>query len=88
MNKRKDELNQRVERLEQEINVLDQRKGQLEAGVSQTEEMDYAEKVLREKGLYQKIGEKMVVILPPEGEKETKIEEESIWEKILGKLKW
>lgn len=88
INKRKNELNQRIEGLEKEVQVLEQRKEQLEAGVSQTEGMDYTEKVLREKGLYQKIGEKMVVILPPEGKNEEKIEEKSIWEKILGKLKW
>jgi len=86
INKRRNELNQRIEGLEKEVQILEQRKEQLDAGVSETEGMDYAEKVLREKGLYQKVGEKMVVILPPEGEKEEKVEEKSIWEKILGKL--
>jgi len=88
IHKRRTELNERISQLKQEVQVLEERNEQLKAGVSQTLESDYAEKVLREKGLYIKKGEKMVVILPPEEEKEEKVEEKSIWEKILGKLKF
>lgn len=87
INKRRDELNQRLETLKTELQSLEERKQELEAGVSQTEDMDYTEKLLREKGLYKKEGEEVVVILPPEEEKGEAPAEKSIWEKILGKLK-
>ncbi len=87
ISKRRSELNERTLRLIQEIQILEERNEQLKAGVSQTLQSDYAEKILREKGLYKKKGEKMVVILPPEEEEKNKKEEKSIWEKILGKLK-
>ena len=88
INERRDGLIQRISQLRQEIQVLEERNQQLKAGVSQTLQSDYAEEVLREKGLYKKKGEEMVVILSPEAEEEGKKEEErSIWEKILGKLK-
>lgn len=87
ISKRRSEFNERILRLRQEIQVLEERNEQLKTGVSQTLQSDYAEKILREKGLYKKKGEKMVVILPSEEEEENKEEEKSIWEKILGKLK-
>ncbi len=88
ISKRRTGLNQRILELRQETQVLEERNEQLKAGVSQTFQSDYAEKVLREKGLYKKKGEKVVVILPPEEEEEDKEEEKNIWEKILGKLKF
>jgi len=87
INKKRDELDERIFQLRQEVQVLEERNEQLNAGVSQTLEIDYSEEVLREKGLYKKKGEEVVVILPPEEEEETQEEEKSIWEKILGKLK-
>ena len=87
MNKRRADLNERIEQLKQEVQALEERGEQLEAGVSQTNQLDHTERILREKGLYKKEGEEMVVILPPEEEEEGKEEEKSIWEKILGKLK-
>lgn len=87
ISKRRSELTERLMQLRQEAQLLEERNEQLEAGVSQTLEIDYTEKVLREKGLYKKEGEEMVVILPPEEEEEVEEEEKSIWEKILGKLK-
>jgi cell division protein FtsB len=87
IHKRRIEFNQRVLELKQEIQNLEGRNEQLKAGVSETLESDYTEKILREKGLYKKEGEEVVVILPPEEKEENKEEEKSIWEKILGKIK-
>lgn len=87
INKRRNELGDRIIQLRQELEVLEERKGELEAGVSQTLQSDHVEKNLREKGLYKKEGEEMVVIIPPEEEEEIEEEEKGIWEKILGKLK-
>ena len=88
MSKKRTELEDRILKIQQEIEVLEERNEQLKAGVAETLESDYAEKVLREKGLYKKKGENVVVILPlEEGEGEEKEEEKNIWEKILGKLR-
>ena len=82
------ELSQKVTQLRERFEFLNKNNERLEGGVSQTLRSDYAEEVLREKGLYKRKGEKMVVILLPE-EKEDEIEEneeESFWEKILRKI--
>jgi len=87
ISKRRVDLSERIEQLRQEVQILEEKNEQLKAGVSQTYQLDYAEKMLREKGLYKKEGEEMVVILPSEEEEQDKEEEKGIWEKILGKLK-
>jgi cell division protein FtsB len=79
-------LGTRVFQLKNEIRVLEEKNKQLKAGISETLQLDYTEKILREKGLYQKKGEKSVIIVWPEKNKEDKSEEKSIWEKILGKI--
>jgi cell division protein FtsB len=79
-------LGTRVLQLKNEIQVLEEKNQQLKAGISETMQLDYAEKILREKGLYQKKGEKSVIIIWPEKNREDKNEERSIWEKILGKI--
>ena len=51
------------------------------------ESLEYLEKILREKGLYKKKGEKVIVVLPPREEKEEKKEKEKgFLEKILEKF--
>ena len=82
INQRRTELNQRILKIQQEIQVLEERNKQLKAEISQTLESDYAEEVLREKGLYKKQGEKMIVILPLEEEGEKEKEEKNLWQKI------
>jgi len=82
INQRRTELNQRILKVQQEIQVLEERNRQLKAGIAQTLESDYAEEVLREKGLYKKKGEKMIVILPLEEEGEKEKEEKNLWQKI------
>jgi len=79
-------LGTRVFQLKNEIQVLEEKNKQLKAGISETLQLDYTEKILREKGLYQKKGEKSVIIVWPEKNKEDRSEERSIWEKILGKI--
>ena len=79
-------LGKRVSQLKNEIRVLDEKNQELKAGISKTLQLDHTEKILREKGLYQKKGEKSVIIVWPDKEKEDISEEKSIWEKILGKI--
>lgn len=84
---RRDDLSQKIIQLEQRFNFLDQNNERLEGGVSQTLRSDYAEEVLREKGLYKRKGEKIVVILLPEEEEEQEEQkEESFWDAILRKI--
>jgi cell division protein FtsB len=79
-------LGKRVFQLKNEVHVLEEKNNQLKAGISKTLQLDYTEKILREKGLYQKKGEKSVIIVWPEINKKDISEEKSIWEKILGKI--
>jgi len=85
---RKSELDQKVTQLKEKFEFLGENNERLKGGVSQTLRSDYAEEVLREKGLYKRKGEKIVVILLPEEEKDEieEKEEESFWEKILRKI--
>ena len=88
MNKRRAELNERIFQLKQEIQQLQERNSQLKAGVEESSQSDYTEKILRQKGLYKKEGENVVVILPPEEKKqEVQKEEKSVWEKFLDLFK-
>ncbi|MCD6550468.1 septum formation initiator family protein [bacterium] len=88
MNKRRAELNERISELKKEIELLQERNDQLKASVEGIGDSEYAEKILREKGLYKKKGEKVIVVLPSE-EKTIQLEEkekEGIWNVILKKL--
>jgi len=88
INNRREEIINRIDILEKEAEILEEKNKDLKAGVSKTMQPEHAEKILREKGLYKKEGEEMVIIIPEEGaEEENKEEERSIWEKILGKIK-
>jgi len=88
INERRVEYTERINQFSQETKALEDRNRELKAGVTETSQLDYTEKVLREKGLYKKKGEEMIIIIPPEKEEERVEEEEkSIWEKILGKIK-
>jgi len=88
INQRREELIGRIIDLQTEIKSLEERREQLNAGISEVSDSDYAEEVLREKGLYKKEGEDVVVIVPPEEEQEEKEKEEEkgIWDSILGTL--
>lgn len=80
-------LQQRLKEVKAELQVLKQRNEQLESGFSETLQSNYQERVLREKGLYKKKGEKVVVILnsPPQKKEEKK--RASFWEDLLDKIK-
>jgi cell division protein FtsB len=82
INQKRTELISKIESLKKEIQVLEEKKEKIEAGITQTESETYWEEKLREQG-YKRPGEETVVVLPPE-EKEEKVEEEkSFWEKII-----
>ena len=83
------DIRKTTSQLEQQLKILEDKNQQLKAGISQASQSDYTEEILREKGLLEKKGEKMVVILFPQQEK-GQIQEQakkSIWDQILEILK-
>lgn len=86
--KKRAELTSKIEEITKEIQLLEERNKQLEAGILQAESEGYWEARLYEQG-YKKPGEEAIVIIPPEGfgeEKEEK-EEKTFSENFLKKIK-
>lgn len=74
------ELSSIAKDLKTQIAALQQRKQALEAGIIEVESVEYQEKVLREQGLYQKPGEEVFTILPPEdSENQNSQEQTRVW---------
>ncbi|MCD6402425.1 septum formation initiator family protein [bacterium] len=77
-----------ISRLEKELLSLKEKNEKLKAGISQTQNETYWEREIREQG-YVREGERQVVILPPEIEKENEALKEELfsahnfWQKIL-----
>lgn len=77
INRKRKELTEQIEVLKKEIQILEEKKAELEAGISQTEKKSYWEEIARQQG-YIREGENPVVILPPK-EKIEKGEGKEIW---------
>ena len=74
------ELSNIAKELKVQVSDLQQRKLQLEAGLVEIQSVEYQEKVLREQGLYQKPGEEVVTVLPPEqSQEQDKKQETRVW---------
>lgn len=67
---KRSELSSIAQELRAQVSALEQRKAQLEAGLVEIQSIEYQEEVLREQGLYQKPGEEVVTVLPPENPQE------------------
>jgi len=80
--KKRAELNERIEGLIEEVQMLDQEKQRLEAGISQTQKDVYWEERIREQG-YVKEGENQVVVLQPEEAEKQEIDSEQGFAKEL-----
>lgn len=86
INQKRSELLSQREELEKQIQLLEERKRLLEAGLSDTEKESYWEGRAREQG-YIKEGEEAVVILPAEeGTKESVEEPKNFWQRLMEKL--
>ncbi|MFC1630062.1 septum formation initiator family protein [Patescibacteria group bacterium] len=85
-NKQRLELNSRIEGLQGEIMVLEERKQELSAGISEVSNESYLEKEARERFNLKKPGEEVVVVVPTEEKDEEQEEQKSFWQKILQKL--
>ena len=86
INQKRAELKDRIEELAREIQILEEKKIQLEAGIEWSQSEEYLEETAREKLGLKKPGEEVVVVTPPEGSEEGTEEEKSFWKKILEKL--
>ena len=64
--------------MEQQLRILEARKEQLQAQISESVGQDYLEEEARERFNLKKPGEEVVVVLPPEEKKEEK-EERKWW---------
>jgi cell division protein FtsB len=78
INQRRQELISQIEELEKEIQSLEEKNSQLQAGISRTEKESYWEETVRQQG-YVKEGEEQIVVLPPENQELEEKEEKSFW---------
>jgi cell division protein FtsB len=80
---RRAELNSRLQTLKEEVRRLQEKKRQLEAGILQVSDEDFLEKEARERFNLKKPGEKVVTVLPPEGEEESQKAKKKEWWNIF-----
>lgn len=66
MDQKRSVLEGRLQDLRVQASELSTQRAILEANVADTQSEEYQEKILREQGLYQKEGEQVITILPPE----------------------
>lgn len=89
INKKRKELLGQINYLKKEIQVLEEKKQKLKAGILKQGTEDYLEKEAREKLGLKKPGEEVVVVLPPKENQEKQAKEKkNFWEKLLEKLKF
>jgi len=87
ISEKRTELAEKIESFEKEIQILEDEKQRLEAGISQTEKESYWEEKAREQG-YVKEGENPVVVIPPaEVQKEGSVSSQGFSEMLLEKIK-
>ena len=73
------ELRTQADALRSQKKNLEALKAQLEQGISQGQTPEYQEKILREKGLYQKPGEQVITVVPEEPKQETPSKPAKVW---------
>ena len=87
INQRRNELNSQLRSLQQELQILEVKKTQLESGLSESLEESYLEEEARERFNLKKPGEEVVAVLPAE-EEEGDMEEKGFWQKIWDRIKF
>jgi cell division protein FtsB len=86
INQKRAELQTKIENLKKEIQILEEKKAKLKAGILETEEESYWEEMAREQG-YKRPGEEQVVVLPPKKNEKKETEKlKNLWEKFLEKI--
>ena len=84
INKKKIELQSQADSLKKEIQILEEKKEQLRAGILEGESESYLEKEARDRLGLKKPGEEVVAVLPPKETQGTSTQEnKTFWQKIL-----
>ncbi len=87
INQKRSKLTAEIESLKEEIQILEEKKTKLEAGISATEKESYWEERIRQQGFVRE-GENPVVVLQPEEIQEEKTtENQNLSEKFFEKIK-
>jgi cell division protein FtsB len=84
--KKRGELTSQIDALKKEIQILEEKKEQLQAGVSQTQSESFLEQEARERLGLQKPGEEVVAIKKVESEVVEEPQEKSFWQKVWDKI--
>lgn len=87
ISRKRAKLNAQITSLKKEIQVLEEKSKELQAGIIKSEDESYWEEKIREQG-YKKPGEEVTVVLPPENPPtEEKKEEKGFWQKLLDPIR-
>ena len=86
--KKRSEMTNQIDQLQKEIEVLEEKKEQFQAGISQGLTQASLEEEARERFNLKKPGEEVVTVLPPEQEAEAPEEEKGFWNKIWQTIKF
>ncbi len=73
------QLRTQTDALRSQKESLEALKAQLEKGIAQGQTPEYQEKILREKGLYQKPGEQVITVVPEQPKQETPAKPARVW---------
>ena len=73
------ELGSRAEELRLQKANLEAEKAKLQTDITQSQTPEYQEKILREKGLYQKPGEQVITVVPQEQKQEAPEKPAKAW---------
>ncbi|MBI4122907.1 MAG: septum formation initiator family protein [Parcubacteria group bacterium] len=73
------ELRSKTEELRSQKEALEAQKAELETNITQGQQPEYQEKILREKGLYQKPGEQVITVVPEEPKPEAQGKPSKVW---------
>jgi len=84
INKKKIELQSQADSLKKEIQILEEKREQLRAGILEGESETFLEKEARDRLGLKKPGEEVVAVLPPKETQGTSTQEnKTFWQKIL-----
>jgi len=80
INSRRSDLEERKQELQAQLLELQMRQGDLEAKIEYNDSEEFQEQILREQGLFQKPGEEVITVLPPDEREEIEGEgKEQVW---------
>ncbi len=88
MSQKKAALTERYEFLQEQLRLLEQKKKDLEAGISYQETEEYLEEIAKDKLNLRYEGEQVVSVVKNEDNEDRTKEEDNFWTRFLGKIKF